>query len=234
MNKLNVSHTRQQIPTVKITSFNHNSVLIAFKEQSSQFPKMFKNLPIIIDFSKLGETSGIVAPKQIVLKLAQEVVSGLRGIGVLPIGFIGLETTDCATLGLASFSNDIVKEQDPQEKVTKQRDVPEYEHTKVFRGDFRSGMTVYEENSNLVIIGDVKRGSEVAAGGNIIIFGKLFGKAHAGCKYKNSVVITTVLDPEIVSIEGVFLPNQNFEEKDLNKTAIITIDEERNLVVLSC
>ena len=94
-------------------------------------------------------------------------------------------------------------------------------------------MTEFAEDSDLVIIGDVKRGSEVAAGGNIIIFGKLLGKAHAGCKFENSVVVTQELDPEIVSIGGVFLANQNLKPSDLNKSAIITSDEERTLLVLS-
>lgn len=234
MNKSNVSHTKQQIPTIEVTSFDCQAILSDIKEKASSFPKMFQNLPIIIDLSKLADESGLNAPKQIIVKLAEELISGLKVMKLNPIGFIGLDKEDCATLKLAHFNNEIEKETDAvvTENTNKQNTI--CKSTIVHNGDFRSGMTIYEEDANLVIIGDVKRGSEVAAGGNVIVFGKLLGKAHAGTKFPDSVVLTTELDPEIVSIGGIFLANQNFSEKDLNKTALITIDEQHKLVVSSC
>ncbi|MGR5365800.1 septum site-determining protein MinC [Photobacterium damselae] len=231
MKKSNINHTQQQIPTLEVASFDINFILSDISEKTASFPKIFKNSPIIIDLSKLVEESGLNAPKQIVLKLAKELANGLKNNGLIPIGFIGLTSDECSLLGLAHFNHVSAETAAPEkdENVATQTN-----HTKIIDSDLRSGMTAYEKDSDLVIIGDVKRGSEVAAGGNIIIFGKLFGKAHAGCKYPNSVVITTELDPEIVSIGGIYLANQNFDEKDLNKTALITIDEEHRLVVSSC
>ena len=51
--------------------------------------------------------------------------------------------------------------------------------TLLWRGTCRSGTTVHN-SGNLVVLGDVNPGAEVTATGDILIFGKLRGLAHAG------------------------------------------------------
>ncbi len=64
-----------------------------------------------------------------------------------------------------------------------------------YKGNVRSGIIINEESS-LVIIGDVNPGGEVYSGGNIIILGSLKGKAFAGINGNpNAFVFALNMDP---------------------------------------
>ena len=53
------------------------------------------------------------------------------------------------------------------------------EMTKFYKGTVRSGQRL-EATKNLVVIGDANPGSELVAGGNVIVVGSLKGMVHAG------------------------------------------------------
>jgi septum site-determining protein MinC len=60
--------------------------------------------------------------------------------------------------------------------------------TLYLRQNLRSGQTV-KFNGNIVIVGDVHAGSEITAGGDILVWGELRGIAHAGAQgnYKSEI-----------------------------------------------
>lgn len=58
----------------------------------------------------------------------------------------------------------------------------------ILRRTLRSGQAVHHAG-HVVLIGDVNPGAEVVAGGNIIIWGKLRGTAHAGAMGDEEAVI---------------------------------------------
>ena len=58
-------------------------------------------------------------------------------------------------------------------------------------GTIRSGDRI-SSNGNLFIIGDVNPGAMVLAGGNIIIWGRLLGTAHAGSKGNSKATISAL------------------------------------------
>ena len=62
------------------------------------------------------------------------------------------------------------------------------EPTKFYKGTVRSGQRI-ETAGNLVVIGDANPGSELLAGGNIIVVGSLKGMVHAGAKGKEDAYI---------------------------------------------
>lgn len=67
----------------------------------------------------------------------------------------------------------------------------------------RSGQAVRTEK-NLVILGDVHPGAEVAAGGSIVVLGSLGGQAAAGCYGdRSAVVIAYKLTAVSLSIAGI-------------------------------
>ncbi len=68
----------------------------------------------------------------------------------------------------------------------------------------RSGSTVYN-NGHIVIMGDVNPGAIITAGGNIVVWGKLKGEAHAGSVTKNSVICALELAPTYLSIGDISL-----------------------------
>lgn len=64
-----------------------------------------------------------------------------------------------------------------------------------YKGNVRSGMVINEESS-LVILGDINPGGEIYSGGNIIILGSLKGKAFAGINgNSNAFVFALNMDP---------------------------------------
>lgn len=60
--------------------------------------------------------------------------------------------------------------------------------TLYLRQNLRSGQTV-KFNGNIIIVGDVHAGSEITAGGDIVVWGELRGIAHAGAQgnYKSEI-----------------------------------------------
>ncbi len=58
----------------------------------------------------------------------------------------------------------------------------------MLQGRVRSGQKI-ETKKHLVITGDVNPGSEIKAGGNVIVLGKLSGKVHAGCPGDDKAII---------------------------------------------
>lgn len=58
----------------------------------------------------------------------------------------------------------------------------------VMRRRLRAGQTVRHSGS-VVILGDVNAGSEIIAGGDIVVWGRLRGTAHAGCLGNTSAVV---------------------------------------------
>jgi len=94
---------------------------------------------------------------------------------------------------------DVAKVSKPPEKRsipterTRQKDLSKgWNHHKsdvlMLRGRVRSGQKI-ESERHVVIAGDVNPGSEISAGGDVIVLGKLAGKVHAGCPKDDKAII---------------------------------------------
>jgi septum site-determining protein MinC len=74
----------------------------------------------------------------------------------------------------------------------------------------RSGQKVYARGGDLVVLAPVNPGAEIAADGNIHVYGTLRGKAMAGARGNvNARIFALNLDPELVSIAGVYRTSEN-------------------------
>ncbi|AAK79220.1 septum site-determining protein MinC [Clostridium acetobutylicum] len=72
--------------------------------------------------------------------------------------------------------------------------------TKFLRRTVRSGQII-KYSGNVVIVGDVNPGSEIYAGGNVIVFGILRGDVHAGSTGNDKAIIAALrLQPKILQI----------------------------------
>jgi len=111
--------------------------------------------------------------------------------------------------------------------------VPGEVKTKVHNGRVRSGQQIYAKECDLVISGDVGAGAEVIADGNIHIYGTLRGKALAGAMGNTGAAIfCTVLEPELVSIAGVYKLSETLPE-DMWSTSCSVSLEDQNMVFSS-
>lgn len=71
----------------------------------------------------------------------------------------------------------------------------------IYRGSLRSGQVLYRRE-HIVVIGDVNPGAEVVSDGDIMVWGRLRGIAHAGARGNNNAVITALdLDPVQLRID---------------------------------
>lgn len=102
--------------------------------------------------------------------------------------------------------------------------------TIIIRRTIRTGQKLKYEG-NLVLIGDVNPGGEIIADGDIVVFGKLRGIAHAGANGNTSATITAIeLNPLQLRIANLirYAPNSGFEPAGAPEFAMI---KEGNIVI---
>jgi septum site-determining protein MinC len=74
----------------------------------------------------------------------------------------------------------------------------------------RSGQQVYARGRDLVVLSMVNPGAEVIADGHIHVYAPLRGKAIAGARGDGDArILTLCLEPELVSIAGVYRTSEN-------------------------
>lgn len=95
--------------------------------------------------------------------------------------------------------------------------------TVIVRRTIRTGQKLKYEG-NLVLVGDVNPGGEIIADGDIIVFGKLRGIAHAGANGNRSATITAIeLNPLQIKIADLikYAPDSGFKPADAPEIAMI-------------
>jgi septum site-determining protein MinC len=76
------------------------------------------------------------------------------------------------------------------------------EQAVLFHRTLRSGFSI-ETPGHVIIIGDVNPGAEVIAGGNILVWGRLRGMAHAGAEGNQQAIVCALdLSPTQLRIAG--------------------------------
>jgi septum site-determining protein MinC len=82
--------------------------------------------------------------------------------------------------------------------------------TMVMDKPLRSGQKIYARGGDLVVLAMVNQGAEVVADGNIHVYAPLRGKAMAGARGNtNARIFSLCLEPELISIAGVYRTSEN-------------------------
>lgn len=104
------------------------------------------------------------------------------------------------------------------------------ENTLILRKTLRSGQKV-EFSGNVIVVGDINPGAEVIAEGDVYIFGKLKGLAHAGSSGDlKREIIAMSMDAKQLRIGDVY--TKSGEDKPLYKTPEKAfLDDKKNLVL---
>jgi len=98
----------------------------------------------------------------------------------------------------------------------------------MLRGRVRSGQKI-NARKHLVITGDVNPGAEITAGGDIIVLGKLAGKAHAGSpENQDAIIFALAFAPSHVKIGGI---SATGSEETLAQQPEFACVEDRCIVV---
>jgi septum site-determining protein MinC len=99
----------------------------------------------------------------------------------------------------------------------------------VYQGTVRSGQQVSSEKGrSLLILGSVSSGGEVLSDGDILVFGKLRGRALAGLSSDSARIIASAMHPELVSVGGVLSTGDQMSAT--GGAAMVSLDAQRQLV----
>jgi septum site-determining protein MinC len=92
--------------------------------------------------------------------------------------------------------------------------------TMVVDKPLRSGQKIYARGGDLVVLAIVNQGAEIVADGNIHVYAPLRGKAMAGARGNtNARIFSLCLEPELVSIAGVYRTSENPLHPDIQGKA---------------
>lgn len=92
--------------------------------------------------------------------------------------------------------------------------------TMVVDKPLRSGQKIYARGADLVVLAMVNQGAEIAADGNIHVYAPLRGKAMAGARGNTQArIFSLCMEPELVSIAGVYRTSENAFPKDVQGKA---------------
>ena len=107
--------------------------------------------------------------------------------------------------------------------------------TMVVDKPLRSGQKVYARGCDLVVLAMVNQGAEVVADGNIHVYAPLRGKAMAGARGDtNARIFSLCLEPELISIAGVYRTSENPLAPDVQGKAAqvrLSTDGQEKLII---
>lgn len=233
-----------------VPSVDYHSILSEMDGMQRRFKQTFSNLNIVINFSRLDLSDDDATELLSVLK------DGLTSIGHHIVGSVGVKASVAAACGIKPvkpkvessskclMNGSLHKEQPKKDEVkpevavepSKKSDVifhkEERLKTEFIVGPIRGGKQLYAKGGSLVVHGDVKHGSEIAADGCITVFGKLEGRAHAGVKSPSATILATKFDPELVSVSGTYLANQDIEPEAINKSVLVQLHEDNKKLIV--
>ncbi|MES2937435.1 MAG: septum site-determining protein MinC [Pseudomonadota bacterium] len=178
-------------------------------------PDFFDNDPLVIDLAPLqpqGDTA-VDVPVDFPALLAL-----LRRLRVMPIAAKGgspAQMEAASAAGLAAAPDTVLASPPAARAETKSAQPPAPEpavqpvapppSALVLDKPLRSGQQVYARGRDLVVMAMVNPGAEVIADGHIHVYAPLRGKAMAGARGNaDARIFTLALDPELVSIAGVY------------------------------
>lgn len=206
------------------------------KEHMAQAPNLFKNTPVVVDLSPLQDGFKVVDFPALTSLLDNH---GLTVVGV--VGGNEQQRAAAARARLALFpdSPGRATAEAPRQEAARAEEAPPPEETPpapaasdlVVRLPVRAGQQVYARGGDLIVEASVNEGAEVAADGDIHIYGALRGRALAGARGRNDARIwCQSLDAELVSINGIYRTRDDIDPALLGKPAVIEIQNEKMII----
>jgi septum site-determining protein MinC len=189
-------------------------------------PEFFRDVPVVLDVAPIADTAPI--------DLA-DFVGRLRSHRLIPVGIQNgtpAWNEAGAQVGLARFgTGGLATErqvQRPPPTAGRQAPAARRGAGQVIHEPVRGGQQVHAPDGDLVVLGSVGHGAEVAAAGHIHIYGPLRGRAFAGTDGdERAMIFCDQLDAELISIAGVYLVNEAIDTRLINRRVRVVCDGER-------
>ncbi|MDD5028973.1 MAG: septum site-determining protein MinC [Rhodoferax sp.] len=216
---------------------------------SGENPDFFDDDAVVVDCSKLTSnwlTKDLLALQQALLAChlkpigiraaTQPLVQQARSLGWFPVAQDVIRAKPSAeTRQVVARPTEVIKE--VVREVVREVAGPA---TLLVDKPVRSGQKIYARGADLVLLAMVNAGGEVVADGNIHVYAPLRGKAMAGASGNTTArIFSTCLEPELISIAGVYRTSENALPKDIQGQAAqvrLSTDGQEKLLfeALSC
>ncbi|MDH4450581.1 MAG: septum site-determining protein MinC [Rhodoferax sp.] len=187
---------------------------------TGESPGFFEHDGVILDFTGLDAISSSHDLDQLVVTL--------RSCGLVPVAFRSTNTawTQMArAVGLVEAAHETQRAKPAATVTAPATTLPMPTEsakpaTLVIDKPLRSGQKIYAKGCDLVVLAMVNQGAEVVADGNIHVYAALRGKAMAGARGNTHArIFALALEPELVSIAGVYRTSENPFPRDVHGRA---------------
>ena len=96
----------------------------------------------------------------------------------------------------------------------------------------RSGQSIVFAEGDVIVIGSVASGAEVAAGGSIHIYGTLRGRAVAGLGgNREARILCRRMNAELIAIDGYYMTAEDMAAELVGRSAQARLDDETLLLL---
>jgi septum site-determining protein MinC len=171
-----------------------------------EIPEFFDHDPLVIDLAPL-------AGAEVDFKALVQLLQPYRVVPVAVKGGTQEQMAAALKAGLACAADALTpalshREREKPPEPPAQAPMPT--SALIIDKPLRSGQQVYARGRDLVVLSMVNPGAEVIADGHIHVYAPLRGKAIAGARGDASArILTLCLEPELVSIAGVYRTSEN-------------------------
>lgn len=203
-----------QFSSVFITLNSTNLTVIKrnLNRKIQNSPSFFDNIAVILKFTPSLEKIDLIALKALFAEYRIQIIGVSDWQHDLQKEII--LTANLPLLGKSGEILDIL----PQ---------PRYLPTKVIEQSVSANQVIYAKNSDLIIHGNVEEGAEVAADGNIHIYGKLLGRAMAGVNSSSGAIYTQYLDAEFIAVNSRFIYKEKLPSEYRQSAVRIFAEKEK-------
>lgn len=196
-------------------------------EQLRKTPQFFSGAPVVLDLVNAPAFSDPDRMRELVGNLRRR---QLRVFGVQNAR--GMDAAALQTLGLIPVTTGrdapVPRDHGPARTTTAAKATPRPAQNKVIRSPVRSGQMVVAEHGDLTVIGSVASGAELIAAGNIHVYGRLLGRAMAGCHGdENAHIFCQSLNAELVAIAGLYQTSETIEDAARQRCTHIYLEDEK-------
>lgn len=230
----------QTILALRLLAPNHPDFFTLLVDKIAHAPDFFRDAPIVIDLAAVADT-----PPIDLAGFAER----LRAHRLVPVGVQNGSpawNAEALKAGLAVFGSGgtLANRQGPARpngdrqrppSVPAAQPVPAAQRrgaAMVITEPVRGGQQVLAPEGDLVVLGPVGHGAELAAAGHVHVYGPLRGRAFAGIEGDESAMIfCDQLAAELLSIAGIYTVNEDIDQRLLNRRVRISCDGERLVLV---
>lgn len=197
---------------ISINSSSLTAIKRALTKKTKNTPSLFNNIEVILQFNPMLEKVNLIALKDLLAEYNIHLIGVADWQNNLQRELI--LAANLPILGKIDNVSEILPE-------------PRYLPTKIVPHNVIDKQVIYAKNSDLIIHGDVEHGAEVAADGNIHIYGELLGRAMAGVNCSLGSIYTQYLDAEFVAVNSRFLYKEKIPTEFLYRSVRIFAEKDK-------